>query len=74
MKPFRRVVQKLRQIHVVGRDALRVVSHEVDRHSVIHVEPLRMVVHFLDGDGGGSHEAEGVNEVGEICTLCGVFR
>ena len=55
------------------RDAAGVVRGEIDDDLVIHVEPLGMMVHFLDGDGGGGHKAEGVYEVGELIFVVEFF-
>src|SRR3984885_14232178 len=66
---FRGFVQKLGQIGVLLRDALRVMSGQVDGHAVVDVKPFRMVFHLLDGDRGRCHEAEGMDEVGEFVFL-----
>ena len=47
-------------------DAAGVMGGEVNGHAVVNVEPLGVVVHGLGYEGGAGHEAEGVDEVGEL--------
>ena len=42
------------------------MGRKIDNNSAIHVEPLRVVIHFLDQHGGSGHESEGVREIGEF--------
>ena len=62
-------VQKLREIDIFGCDSLGVVSGEVYCDAVVDIEPLGMMIHLLDAEGRGGHEAESVNEVGELVFL-----
>ena len=59
------LVKQTCELNVLGSDAARVMRGEIDRNAIIYVLPFWMVTHFLDRQRGGSHEAEGVNEVGK---------
>jgi hypothetical protein len=41
-------VEELGQLNISFRNALGVVSGEVDGDAVVNVEPFRMVAHFLN--------------------------
>jgi len=56
-------IDKRRQLDVVHAQSLTVVRGERHFDPVVHVEPLRMVVHLVGFDRHPRHEAEGLVEV-----------
>src|ERR1044071_1640021 len=60
-----KTVNLRRQRGIALADAARVVRRQPDLHLVVHVAPLRMVVHPLRAQRHGGHEAEGLDEVAE---------
>ncbi len=47
-------------------DPADVVGHEVHPHGVVHVEPLRVVVHGLRNQRGAGHKAKSVHKILEL--------
>ena len=56
-------IDKIRQLDVVHAQSLTIVRGERHLDPVVHVEPLRVVVHLVGLDGHPRHESEGLVEV-----------
>ncbi len=65
LEPFGEFFEFGGEHDVLGGDAAGVVGGEVDDDAIPDVGPFGVVFHGFDGNGGGGHEAEGVDEIGE---------
>ena len=51
---------------ILRANSPRIVRGQIHADSVVHVEPLGVVAHGFNLQGGSRHEAEGMHEIGEF--------
>ena len=62
-------IEQCGEFKILSGNSTRIVCGQVNRDTVVDVGPFRVMIHALNGDGGGRHEAKGVNEIGEFIFL-----